>query len=144
MSSEILAGGSRPTILCIDDDRLVLGICTGALEGRGYRVVMATHGRAGIEVAKKERPDLILLDIMMPDMDGFEVCRCLRAEPNLLHTPIVLLTAMSKPDLETQGADAGATLTLRKPFSPDQVVQTVEDLLGRKANPGSREEKGDP
>jgi CheY-like chemotaxis protein len=141
MGGETLSGGSRPTILCVDDDRLVLGICTGALEARGYRVVMATHGRAGIEAAKKERPNLILLDIMMPDMDGFEVCRCMRAEPDLLHTPIVLLTAMNKPDLESQGADAGATLTIRKPFSPDQVVQTVENLLGRKASPDRRQER---
>jgi len=57
MGGGTMAGGSRPTILCVDDDRLVLGICTGALEARGYRVVMATHGRAGIEAAKKERPD---------------------------------------------------------------------------------------
>ncbi|HYL82183.1 MAG TPA: response regulator [Candidatus Acidoferrum sp.] len=143
MGSETLAEGSRPTILCIDDDRLVLGICTGALEERGYRVVMATHGLAGIEAARKERPDLILLDIMMPDMDGFEVCESLRAEPDLRRTPIVLLTAMNKPDLESKGADAGATLTLRKPFSPDLVVRTVEDLLGRKAIPERREGIGD-
>lgn len=143
MGGETMAGGLRPTILCIDDDRLVLGVCTGALEARGYRVVMATHGRAGIEAAKKERPDLILLDIMMPDMDGFEVCGCLRADPDLRHTPIVLLTAMNKPDLENKGADAGATLTLRKPFSPDQIVQTVEELLRRKARPERREGRGD-
>ena len=143
MGGETLAAGSRPTILCIDDDRLVLGICSAALEAKGYRVVMATHGRAGIEAAKKERPDLILLDIMMPGMDGFEVCGCLRADSDLQRTPIVLLTAMNKPDLESKGADAGATLTLRKPFNSDQIVRTVEELLGRKARPERREGKGE-
>jgi CheY-like chemotaxis protein len=131
MHGETPAGGSRPTILCIDDDRLVLGVCTSALEAHGYRVVMATHGHAGIAIAEKERPDLILLDIMLPGMDGFEVCKQLRTDPALRHTPIVLMTAMNEPDLEAKGAEAGATLSLRKPFNFEQVVRTVEQLLGR-------------
>ncbi len=124
--------GTRPTILCIDDDRLVLGLCTRVLEAHGYRVVMATHGQAGIAIAQKERPALILLDILMPVMDGFAVCRQLRADPALRHTPIVLLTALAAPDLEAQGAEAGATLSLRKPFNFAQVLPTLEQLLGRK------------
>jgi CheY-like chemotaxis protein len=135
MHGETPAGGSRPTILCIDDDRLVLGVCTSALEAHGYRVVMATHGHAGIAIAQKERPDLILLDIMMPGMDGFEVCKQLRTDPALRRTPIVLMTAMTLPDLEAKGLEAGATLSIRKPFNPEQVVSTVEQLLGRKGRP---------
>jgi CheY-like chemotaxis protein len=135
MSGETPAGGSRPTILCIDDDRLVLGVCTSALEAHGYRVVMATHGQAGIAIAQKERPDLILLDIRMPGMDGFEVCKQLRTDPTLRHTPIVLMTAMALPDLEAKGLEAGATLSIRKPFNPEQVVSTVEQLLGRPRSP---------
>jgi CheY-like chemotaxis protein len=123
---------SRPTVLCIDDDRLVLGVCTRVLEEHGYRVVMATHGRAGIAIAKTERPALILLDVVMPFMDGFETCKLLRAEPALRHTPIVLLTASESPDLEAKGAAAGATLSVRKPFNSEQIVATVEHILGRK------------
>ena len=102
MSDEAPAGGTRPTILLVDDDRLVLGVCSAALEDHGYRVVMATHGQAGIAMAQHERPALILLDIMMADMDGFEVCRHLRADPALRHTPIILMTAMKEPELEAK------------------------------------------
>jgi CheY-like chemotaxis protein len=132
MSDETPARETRPTILLIDDDRLVLGVCTAALEGHGYRVVMATHGQAGIAMAQRERPALILLDIMMSGMDGFEVCRHLRADPALRHTPIILMTAMKEPELEAKGAAAGATLSIRKPFDPGQIVNTVERALGRK------------
>ncbi len=132
MHAEAPAGETRPTILCIDDDRLVLGVCTSVLEAHGYRVVMATHGRAGIAIAEKEHPALILLDIMMPNLDGFAVCRQLRTDPAFRHTPIVFLTAMNEADLEEKGAEAGATLTIRKPFNPEQVVTAVDEVLGRR------------
>ena len=132
MSDEVPVGKIRPTILLIDDDRLVLGVCSGALEDHGYRVVMATHGHAGIAMAQHERPALILLDIMMPDMNGFEVCRHLRADPALRHTPIILMTAMKEPELEAKGAEAGATLSIRKPFDPEQIANAVDQALGRK------------
>ncbi len=135
MPDESPAGGTRLTVLCVDDDRLVLGVCTSALEAHGYRVLMATHGQAGIAIAEKERPALILLDIMMPGMDGYEVCQRLRAEPAFRHTPIILMTAMSEPDLEAKGAEAGATLSLRKPFNPEQIVGAVEQVLGRSPTP---------
>ncbi len=135
MSDETPPEGPRPTILCVDDDRLVLGVCTSALEAHGYRVLMATHGKAGIAMAEKEHPALILLDIMMPGIDGYEVCRQLRAAPVFHHTPIILMTAMNEPDLEAKGAAAGATLSLRKPFDPEQIVSTIEQVLGRKGNP---------
>jgi CheY-like chemotaxis protein len=135
MSDDPLVRGTRPTILCIDDDPLVLGVCTMALENRGYRVVMATQGRAGIAIAQKERPALILLDVMMPGMDGFEVCRHLRDDPTLRHTPIILMTAMKEPELDAKGAEAGATLSIRKPFDPEQIVNTVDQALGWKPRP---------
>jgi CheY-like chemotaxis protein len=131
MSTDVSAASTRPTILVVDDDRLVLGVCSAALEDHGYRVVMATHGQAGIAMAQHERPALILLDIMMPDMDGFEVCRHLRADPALRHTPIVLMTAMQTPDLEAKGAEAGATLSIRKPFNPEQIISAVERVLSK-------------
>ncbi len=128
-------GGTAParplTILCIDDDRLVLSVCHDALEDQGYRVLTAADGLAGIEVAMRERPDLILLDVMMPGMDGFEVCEVLRTNPALRETPIVLLTALRRPDLESKGAEAGATLTMPKPFGSELIVSAVEHVLGQ-------------
>jgi len=136
IQADSVAAPARPaTILCIDDDRLVLGVCTAALEARGYRVIMATSGVAGVEAANKERPDLILLDIIMPGIDGLEVCRQLRADTAFLDTPIILLTASTDVSLGEQGAIAGATLVMRKPFGADAIVEAAERLLGRKRQP---------
>ncbi len=123
------APGRPPMILCIDDDQLVLSTCQDALEDQGYRILTASDGLAGIEVAVRERPDLILLDVMMPGMDGFEVCELLRTNPALRNTPIILLTALNRPDLETKGAAAGATLSMVKPFGPELIVSTVSRVL---------------
>ncbi len=142
MNGESGPSSERPMILCIDDDRLVLGLCTSALEAHGYRVLTVPDGLAGIEVAQNERPNLILLDVMMPGMDGFEVCEQLRANPRLQHTPIVLMTAMNVPDLEAKGAAVGATRSILKPFSIEQVVETVETVLaeGQSKDPSAVKE----
>ncbi len=121
-----------PTVPWIDDDRLLLGLATDALERRGIRILVAQDGAAGIVMATEERPDLILLDVMMPKMTGLEVCRRLRAVPGLKHTPIVLLTALETATLGGKGRQAGATTTLGKPFDPARVVEVVEQLLGRR------------
>ncbi|HSB81397.1 MAG TPA: response regulator [Candidatus Methylomirabilis sp.] len=137
MSGETLAGGSRQTILCIDDDRLVLGVCTIALEAHGYRVLFTTDPATGLAIAREERPDVILLDVLMPAMTGLEVCQQLRADPNLKDTPIILLTALEDAGVGSMGEKAGATLTLRKPFAPESIVETVERVLGGKPSPGT-------
>jgi CheY-like chemotaxis protein len=126
-----------PTILCIDDDRLVLRVCAEALVEQGYRVLTATDGSAGIATAKQELPDLILLDVIMPGMDGLAVCRQLRADPSLTATPIILLTSLTHPELVAEGRLAGATLTMRKPNGPGSVVSVVDHALGRKPRPMS-------
>jgi CheY-like chemotaxis protein len=81
-------------------------------------------------MAKAERPDLILLDVIMPKMDGLEVCRRLRVEPGLAATPVVLLTALNDPHLGFEGKEAGATTTMRKPFGVEHIISTIERILG--------------
>lgn len=127
-----------PTILYADDDRLLLSLCCDVLEREGYRTLIAPDGPSALEAARTARPDLILLDIMMPDMDGLEVCRRLRAMPELAGTPIVLLTASNDVRLDAQGREAGADLTLRKPFGPSLIVSTIQQLLGWPADPPAR------
>ena len=96
----------RPTtILWIDDDRLLLSVCGDAFERFGFRVIVASDGPTGIELAKKERPDLILLDIVMFGMDGLEVCQRLRAESALAETPIVLLTVLDDAGIRDRGGN---------------------------------------
>jgi CheY-like chemotaxis protein len=127
---------ARPTtVLWIDDDRLLLGACVPTLERHGYRVLCATDGTAGIATAKQERPDLILLDVVMPTTSGLEVCQQLRADPHLKETPIILLTALEDPGVRTRGQQAGATTTLRKPSSPEAIVDFLNKRLPRPGGP---------
>jgi DNA-binding response OmpR family regulator len=118
-----------PTVLWIDDDQLLLAMGTEALQQAGYRVLTASDGAAGIAIAQREHPDLILLDLIMPTMHGLEVCQQLRADPALQGTPIVVLTAIPDGEATTMGARAGATLTLQKPFGTEALLQAVGRLV---------------
>jgi CheY-like chemotaxis protein len=127
-------GPFRPaTILWIDDDQLLLSFCCEALNQRGYRTLAAPDGPTGIETAKAERPDLIILDVVMPGMDGIEVCRRLRAAPETRTTPIILLTAFHGPKVSLKGRQAGANSTIRKPFGPEHIINAIGKILGPKA-----------
>ncbi len=135
MHAEAPAEKSRPTILCIDDDRFLLTLCCDLLELHGYRTLLATDGPTGIETARVGRPDVILLDLMMPGMDGFAVCRQLRTLPALRDIPIILFTARQDLRVDIQAVEAGATLTLRKEFGSMELLHTIARLLGRKGGP---------
>ncbi len=124
---------TRPKILLIDDDQLLLSLLTKALEDENYEPLTATTGYGGIELAKKERPDLILLDVMMPGMSGFEVCRRLRSDPSSKDTPIIIITAVHDPHLNVKGFKAGATLAMRKPFGTEELIDTIRTALALKA-----------
>lgn len=124
----------RPaTILWIDDDRLLLSVCAEAFERRGYRVLAVSDGPAGILLAAREHPDLILLDVMMVGMNGLEVCERLRADPTLAETPIVLLTVLEDPGVRDRGRAVGATALWPKTCGPDELVTKVTQLLVRAA-----------
>jgi DNA-binding response OmpR family regulator len=127
-------GPFRPaTILWIDDDQLLLSFCCDALRQRGYKVLVAADGPTGVDTARAERPDLIILDIVMPGMDGIEVCRRLRADPQTRTTPIILLSAFHGPKLSLKGRQAGATSIIRKPFGPEHIIDAIGKILGAKA-----------
>ena len=122
----------RPTtVLWIDDDRLLLGACVPTLERHGYRVLVAHDGATGLATAKRERPDAILLDVVMPTLNGLEVCQQLRADRHLTDTPIILLTALADVKVGKKGKAAGATTTLRKPSSPEYLVEVLDKRVGR-------------
>jgi DNA-binding response OmpR family regulator len=123
----------KTTVLWIDDDLLLLSLCRERLERSGYHVFTAEDGAAGIEMARRERPDVILLDVIMPDMHGLEVCQQLRADGELNDTPILLMTALEDSGVAAMGRKAGATMTMRKPSDPDHIVQIIGRLLSPKA-----------
>ncbi len=125
---------ARPTILYVDDDRLLLKLCCDVLESHGYRTIIASDGPTALETARDARPDLILLDVVMPSMDGLEVCRRLRADPDLRRTPVVLLTSLQDLGMDTKGLKAGADRVLRKQFSSIEIVNTIEELLAGSAS----------
>ena len=103
-------------VLVIDDEPTQRMLSREALEQRGYRVEEADSGEAGLELAREFKPDLILLDVMMPGMDGFEVCRRIRIDPDLHRTPVVIVTALEDLDSIEIGFKAGATDFIAKPI----------------------------
>jgi len=129
-------------ILCVDDDPLILQLNGDILKFHGYKVLNALDGPAALEVAARERPALILLDIMMPGMDGFEVCHRLKADPALKDIPIIVLTAMTDTRLNARAFEAGAQLAMRKPAEPAAVLRTIEAALAL-AGPRPAEGPGD-
>lgn len=122
----------RPVVLAADDDEDILELVAFRLERSGYTVLRAKDGEEALALALAERPDLAVLDVMMPKLDGFELTRCLRAEPATSRMPIILLTARAQDaDLE-QGFAAGADDYIRKPFSPQELRTRVQAMLGRR------------
>ena len=123
------------SVLWIDDDRLLLTFGRDILERHGYRVRTAPDGPTGIAAASEGPPDLIILDVVMPDMTGYEVCRRLRAEPGLQDTPILLLTSLEDPQVDVLGRGIGETFTMSKPSDPETIVNIVAQVLGRPKAP---------
>jgi DNA-binding response OmpR family regulator len=117
-------------ILVVDDDPNVVELVRLYLERDGHQVLIANDGVAGLEMAREELPDLIVLDLMMPRMDGMEVCRTLRAESSV---PVVMLTAMVEEDDRLAGLDLGADDYVTKPFSPRELAARVRAVLRRTA-----------
>jgi len=119
-------------ILIADDEahiRLLLEQALEELEEEGVRLVSAADGARALEAIRRERPTLVVLDVMMPGMNGFEVCRAVRAEPALAATRIVMLTAKGQEFDRKRGEEAGADRYLTKPFDPDEIVRVARELL---------------
>ena len=118
-------------ILIIDDDVDTLKLVGMMLQKQGYRIIASANGEQGLMQAEAENPDLILLDVMMPDMDGFEVARRLRANANMTNTPILMFTAKTQLDDKVTGFEAGADDYLTKPTHPTELSAHIKALLAR-------------
>ncbi len=118
-----------PTILVVDDEAPILELVRFTLEDEQIRVLEASDGAQALETALAARPDLILLDVQMPRLDGLEVCRRLRANASLAGTRIVMLTAAGQDADRARGLAAGADEYLTKPFSPLALFTLVRSLL---------------
>jgi CheY-like chemotaxis protein len=122
-----------PRILVVDDNATNRDIFETRLKAQGYEVVQAGDGVAALEATHRHRPDLILLDIMMPKIDGIEVCRQIKTDPRLSFTPIILVTAKSDSKDVVAGLDAGADEYLTKPIDQKALVARVAAILRLKA-----------
>ncbi|NJC98673.1 MAG: hypothetical protein C3F07_19645 [Anaerolineales bacterium] len=118
-------------ILIIDDDLDTLRLVGLMLQRQGYQISAATNGQQGLDKAYEEDPDLILLDVMMPDMDGYEVTRRLRQNPSTAETPILMFTAKTQLDDKVAGFEVGANDYLTKPTHPSELQARVKTLLSR-------------
>jgi len=122
----------QPVVLAADDDPDILELITFRLERSGYTVLQAHDGEEAWTIARESKPDLAVLDVMMPKLDGFELTRRLRADESTSRMPIILLTARAQDADVQQGFDAGADDYIRKPFSPQELRARVQALLGRR------------
>ena len=121
--------GAPKLILVADDDDDVRELVVFRLERAGYEVVTAADGEQAIELARQRRPDLCVLDVMMPKLDGLAVTRMLRASEDLRSVPVLLLTASVQEAAVTEGFEAGADDYVKKPFSPQELLSAVESAL---------------
>ena len=125
-----------PKILVVDDDPDLVETVSMMLEAQNHEVIPAYGGIEGLQKLRSERPDLVVLDIMMPDKDGFEVCKEMKADPQLADIPVLLLTAVASQMSSTRytprmGMETEADDYIDKPVEPDEIVRRVEKLLAR-------------
>jgi DNA-binding response OmpR family regulator len=121
---------SPKKILLIDDSSTMLLMEQMALNSGGYQILTAKDGTSGLQAAQSHRPDLILLDVMMPGMDGFEVCRQLRALEATRRTPVLMVTTRSEAANVDKGYDCGCTGYVTKPINNAALLSKVKELLG--------------
>jgi DNA-binding response OmpR family regulator len=126
----------NPTILIIDDDAKLNQLLKDFLKDFGFDVVTATHPAKGLKALKQASPDLVILDIMLPEMDGFEVCRAIRQTSNV---PIIMLTARGEVTDKVVGLELGADDYLAKPFEPRELVARIQSVLRRTKQPGDNQ-----
>jgi DNA-binding response OmpR family regulator len=126
------AARDSPLVLAADDDEDILALLAFRLERSGYSVLQARDGEEALELAREKKPDLAVLDVTMPKLDGFELTRRLRADDVTRRIPIILLTARTQDADVERGFETGADDYIRKPFSPQELSARVHAILGRR------------
>ena len=128
-------------ILVIEDDPATLRLIDYSLRHEGFQVLTASNGLEGLRKVHDEEPDLIILDVMLPGMDGFEICHHLRSEPDTAQLPILMLSAKAQEIDKDTGLKVGANDYLAKPADPSEIVSRVERLLAPKKHAAPASEK---
>jgi CheY-like chemotaxis protein len=136
MIPSLLTGTSRPTrILVADDDPVILRLLQVNFNLEGYEVHTATRGEEALEKAKEHLPDIILLDVMMPGVDGWEVCRRLKEDQATAAIPVIFLSARAQDQDRRRGYELGVVAYVTKPFDPGELIEVVQRSLGGTPEP---------
>jgi DNA-binding response OmpR family regulator len=122
-------------ILVVDDDENILSLERTILEQKGFDVTTAGGGEEALRVLRKDAFDLVLLDVMMPDKDGFEVCRQIKQEPRTKNLPVIFLTAKGGGEALAEGFDSGAVMYINKPFTANKLLTIVNTMLEQSEPP---------
>ncbi len=117
------------TVLVVDDELLTRDLLRMMLERAGFEVVEAGDGRDALQKVNRQAPDLIILDVMMPDIDGYQVCRTLRQQQKTAGIPVLMLSAKTQPEDAEEGLRAGATRYLPKPITYNDLIRNVREIL---------------
>jgi response regulator RpfG family c-di-GMP phosphodiesterase len=120
---------AKPRILCVDDEPITLNLLAVVLEPQGYEVIKASNGKDAIEMISRQRIDLVLLDVVMPEVSGFEVCRRIKTEERFRHIPVVMITGLGSKEDRIKGIEAGAEDFIVKPFDRAEVLARIKMLL---------------
>lgn len=124
-----------PKVLIVDDEphiRLLLEQTLEDFEDKGVEILTSNNGKEALEIIKKEKPDIVYLDVMMPGINGYDVCDTVKNELKLKDIYIIMLTAKGQEFDKKKGADVGADIYMTKPFNPDAIVEKTADVLGIK------------
>ncbi len=124
-------------ILVAEDEKDIRELIAFTLRFAGFDVLTATNGAEAVEVAEAEKPDLVILDVRMPKMSGYEACRRLKENPQTARLPVVFLSAKGQDSEIQQGLASGAEEYILKPFAPDELIQQVRDILNRSNRRGA-------
>jgi two-component system phosphate regulon response regulator PhoB len=123
---------AKGKILIVEDDRDIVEMVEYNLQEEGYVTISALNGEDGVNLARSEQPDLIILDIMLPVIDGFEVCRALKRDDKTVHIPIIILSAKSQETDKVVGLELGADDYVTKPFSPRELIARIRAIMMRR------------
>jgi two-component system, OmpR family, alkaline phosphatase synthesis response regulator PhoP len=125
-----VSGMYQGKVLVVDDEVYILHILDFILGAESYDVVTATNGEQALQKVRDEKPDLVILDIMMPKLDGYETCRMIKNDTATKHIPVILLTAKGREIDQKLGREVGANDYITKPFSPNKLIERVQAILG--------------
>ena len=131
-----------PKVLVVDDSLSVRKVVEKALEGRGLEVLSAASGSEAIEVLERDRPDVVICDVILPDKDGYQICQYVRSHAAIATTPVLLISGIDNGTVQARAAEVRSDEVLFKPFGVDDLLRKIDRLLSRRANGSASRENG--